>query len=44
MIENETDPLAVEFFRRVGKMTGAKDPVVPRAVVEGEVISKEIEK
>jgi hypothetical protein len=42
MIENETHPDAGEFFRRVGKMTG-KNPVVPRPIVDGEVIGKEIE-
>ncbi len=43
MIENETDPGAQEFFKRVGKMTGAKEPVVPKPVVDGEVTKKEIE-
>lgn len=44
MIENETDPDAGEFFRRVGKMTGVKNPVAPKPVVDGEVIAKEIDK
>ena len=44
MIRNETDPKAADFFQRVGKMTGVKEPVVPTPIVEGEVVSKEIEK
>lgn len=44
VIEDETDRGAGEFFKCVGKMTGANNPAVPKPVIEGECGKAEGEK